>query len=200
GMAVGRIGCLLTELPGTPTGGWGVTLSPEEAARLDGPAGVTLHLSFGYEIAFHLVAFAVLWGWLRHQPIASGETLTLYLAAYGIFRFLVEFVRGNEVVFASLTRPQLFLLLTVPLILIRVAYQFRHGAYDVRREEGSPVSDSDLPPPRPLSPPSDERGPARARRRPTQARHPSGHRSRPRGTYALTRGCAVRSADHKEWL
>lgn len=200
GMAVGRIGCLLTELPGTPTGGWGVTLSPEEAARLDGPAGVTLHLSFGYEIAFHLVAFAVLWGWLRHQPIASGETLTLYLAAYGIFRFLVEFVRGNEVVFASLTRPQLFLLLTVPLILIRVAYQFRHGAYDVRREEGSPVSDSDLPPPRPLSPPSDERGPARARRRLTQARHPSGHRSRPRGTYALTRGCAVRSADHKEWL
>ena len=32
-------------------------------------------------------AFAVLWLWLRHQPIAAGETLTLYIAAYAIFRF-----------------------------------------------------------------------------------------------------------------
>jgi len=136
GMAVGRIGCLLTELPGTPTdSGWGIVLSAEQAARLGGPAGVALHPSFGYEIAFHLLAFAVLWGWLRHQPIAPGETLTLYLASYGVFRFAVEFVRGNEVVFASLTRPQLFLLLTVPLILARVAYQHRRGAYDIRRVE-----------------------------------------------------------------
>ncbi len=96
---------------------------------------MALHPSFGYEIAFHLVAFAVLWGWLRHQPIAPGETLTLYLASYGIFRFAVEFVRGNEVVFAGLSRPQLFLVLTVPLILGRIAYQFRRGAYDVRAVE-----------------------------------------------------------------
>ncbi len=130
GMAVGRIGCLLTELPGTPNqAGWGITLSVEQAARLHGPAHVALHPSFVYEIVFHLVAFAVLWGWLRHQPIAAGETLTLYLAAYGIFRFLVEFVRGNEVVFAELTRPQLFLLVTVPLILARVVHQYRQGAF-----------------------------------------------------------------------
>ncbi len=136
GMAVGRIGCLLTELPGTPTNtGWGITLSAEQAARLDGPAGVALHPSFAYEIAFHLLAFAVLWGWLRHQPIAPGESLTLYLAAYAVFRFLVEFVRGNEVVFAGLTRPQLFLAVLAPLILARVAVQLRRGAYDVRRVE-----------------------------------------------------------------
>ncbi len=136
GMAVGRIGCLLTELPGTPTNaGWGITLSAEQAARLDGPAGVALHPSFAYEIAFHLLAFAVLWGWLRHQPIAPGESLTLYLAAYAVFRFLVEFVRGNEVVFAGLTRPQLFLAVVAPLILARVAVQLRRGAYDVRRVE-----------------------------------------------------------------
>lgn len=130
GMAVGRIGCLLTELPGTPTGtSYGITLDPATAARLHAPAGVPLHPSFGYEIVFHLVAFAALWFWLRHRLVAPGETLTLYLAGYGVFRFLVELVRGNEVAWAGLTRPQLFLLVTVPLLLARIAWQARRGTY-----------------------------------------------------------------------
>ena len=94
-MAIGRIGCLLTEKPGTPTGGgWGITLDPATASRFGVPAGVGLHPSFVYEIAFHAVAFALLWFWARHQRFAPGETFVLYVAAYGIFRFLVEFVRG----------------------------------------------------------------------------------------------------------
>ena len=130
GMAIGRVGCLLTELPGTPTGtSFGIRLDAAAAARLGAPAGVPLHPSFAYEIAFHAVAFAVLWCWLRHRPMAPGETLTLYLAAYGVFRFLVELVRGNEVAWLGLTRPQLFLLVTVPLLLARVAWQARRGAY-----------------------------------------------------------------------
>ena len=130
GMAVGRVGCLLTELPGTPTGTrFGLTLDPVAAERLGAPAGVPLHPSFVYEIAFHAVAFAVLWIWLRHQPVAPGETLTFYLAGYGVFRFVVEFVRGNEVAWAGMTRPQLFLLLTVPLLLARIAWLLRTGTY-----------------------------------------------------------------------
>jgi len=130
GLAIGRIGCLLTEEPGTPTGsGWGIVLDPDAAARVAAPAGVPLHPSFVYEIAFHAAAFAVLWLWLRHRPIASGETLTLYIAAYAIFRFAVEFVRGNEVVWLGLTRPQLFLLVTIPLLLARIAVQASRGAY-----------------------------------------------------------------------
>jgi phosphatidylglycerol---prolipoprotein diacylglyceryl transferase len=130
GMAVGRIGCLLTELPGTPTGtGVGIVLDPAVADRLEAPVGVPLHPSFVYEIAFHALAFVLLWTWLRHRPIAAGETLTLYLAGYGVFRFLVEFVRGNEVAWHGLTRPQLFLLATVPLLLARVVWLARQGAY-----------------------------------------------------------------------
>jgi phosphatidylglycerol:prolipoprotein diacylglycerol transferase len=130
GMAVGRVGCLLTELPGTPNrGGFGITLTQAEGERLHAPAGVALHPSFGYEIAFHTVAFLLIWFWLRHRLQAPGETLTLYLAGYGVFRFLVEFVRGNEVVWQGLTRPQLFLLVTVPLLLARIAWQARHGVY-----------------------------------------------------------------------
>src|SRR4051794_309522 len=136
GMAIGRIGCLLTEKPGTPTGTRvGITLDPATAARLGAPAGVPLHPSFGYEIVFHALAFAVLWGWLRHRLTAPGETLTFYLAAYGVFRFFVEFVRGNEVVWAGLTRPQLVLLVTVPLIVGRIVWQVRHGVYRPLRVE-----------------------------------------------------------------
>jgi phosphatidylglycerol:prolipoprotein diacylglycerol transferase len=130
GMAVGRIGCLLTELPGTPTGSsWGITLDRSEAARLGGPAGVALHPSFAYEIVFHLAAFAVIWFWLRRWSLPPGETFVLYVAAYGTFRFLVEFVRGNEVVWAGLTRPQLFLAVTVPLVVLRLVLRARAGAY-----------------------------------------------------------------------
>ena len=134
GMAIGRIGCLLTEEPGTPTGGgWGITLSPEAAARLGAPAGVPLHPSFVYEIAFHAVAFALIWWWLRHRDLPPGETFVWYVAAYGVFRFLVELVRGNEVAVhlggVGLTRPQLFLAVTVPVVLLRIAWAWRQGRY-----------------------------------------------------------------------
>jgi phosphatidylglycerol---prolipoprotein diacylglyceryl transferase len=112
GMAVGRIGCFLTE-PLPSTGG--------------------LNVSFLYESTFHLAAFAVLWFWLRKRSLPPGETFVWYVAAYGIFRFLVEFVRGNEVVWHGLTRPQLFLAVTIPFVLLRVAHQLRSGAYAAHR-------------------------------------------------------------------
>ena len=133
GMAIGRIGCLLTELPGTPTGlPWGITLDTDQAARVGGQPGIALHPSFVYEIVFHLAAFGVLWWWLRFKPIAPGEMLTLYLGAYAVFRLLVEFVRGNEIVFAGLTRPQLFLLALLPLLVARIFTQARRGSYPLR--------------------------------------------------------------------
>lgn len=129
-MAVGRVGCLLTEKPGTPTGGgWGITLDATSAAATDSVAGVPLHPSFVYEIAFHLAAFAVLWFWLRRRALPPGETFVWFVAAYGIFRFFVEFVRGNDLAWMGLTRPQLFLAVTVPLVLARIVWRWRTGAY-----------------------------------------------------------------------
>lgn len=141
-MAVGRIGCLLTEQPGTPTGAsWGVVLNADAAARTGSPAGVPLHPSFVYEIAFHLTAFALLWFWLRHRPIAAGETLTLYIAAYAVFRFAVEFVRGNEVAWLGLTRPQLFLLVTIPLLAARMIWMLRTGRFRARGAVGMAMNE-----------------------------------------------------------
>jgi phosphatidylglycerol---prolipoprotein diacylglyceryl transferase len=124
GMTIGRIGCLLTELPGTPTGGrWGIVLTPAEATLLGGPAGVGLHPSFAYEIVFQAVAFAVLWRY-RDRVRHPGDLFIGYVAAYALFRFAVEFVRGNEVLWLGMSRPQWFLLVMIPLLAWRVSRVF----------------------------------------------------------------------------
>lgn len=127
GMAVGRIGCLLSEVPGTPTAmPWGIRLSPAQAASIPTCpawcATTALHPSFVYEIAFHAIAFAALWWWLRPRPHAEGDLFKWYLLWYAVFRFGVEFVRGNEVVWHGLTRAQLFL---VPSTVLLAAYFIR---------------------------------------------------------------------------
>ncbi|GGM19707.1 diacylglyceryl transferase [Dactylosporangium sucinum] len=123
GMAVGRLGCFFAEPPGTPTGlPWGVTLDAEQAAAMHVPPGVPLHPSFAYEIVFHVAAFVALLA-LRKRITTPGRLFTLYLAGYAAFRFGVEFVRGNEVVWAGLTRSQLFLLACLPLLAARLAWR-----------------------------------------------------------------------------
>lgn len=141
GLAIGRIGCHLTELPGTPNPlGFGPVLDEATAASLGGVPGVPLHPSLLYEAVFHAVAFGViLWGLRARLP--QGETFVLYIASYALFRFLVEFVRGNEVVWWGLSRPQLFLAAVLPLILGRVAWQARRGVYS--RREATVVTNDD---------------------------------------------------------
>jgi phosphatidylglycerol:prolipoprotein diacylglycerol transferase len=131
GIGIGRFGCLLTETPGTPTGlswggfSWGVTVDAARAARIPTfpPAwiGVPLHPSFVYEIAFHFAMLAVLLR-LRRRPELRDELFKIYLLAYATFRFLIEFVRGNEVVWGGLTRSQLFL---IPSALLLAGYFWR---------------------------------------------------------------------------
>ncbi|MCU1474579.1 prolipoprotein diacylglyceryl transferase [Amnibacterium sp.] len=127
-MSIGRIGCLLTELPGTPTGAaWGIVLTPGQAAAVGGPAGVPLHPSFLYEIAFQVAAFAVMWRFRDRVP-HPGDLFICYVAAYALFRFGVEFVRGNQLIWLGMSRPQWFLLVTIPLLAWRVWVVFSRAA------------------------------------------------------------------------
>ncbi|WP_227999812.1 prolipoprotein diacylglyceryl transferase [Nocardia australiensis] len=131
GMAVGRIGCHLTEAPGRPTElPWGVH-APATVPSCPGcVSGVAMHPSFLYEIAFQLAAFAAL-VWARGRVSAPGELFTLYVSAYAVFRFLVEFTRANDTVWLNLTRPQWFLLPGLVLVVIRLTAGYRRGHYDV---------------------------------------------------------------------
>ena len=104
GLAVGRVGCFLTEPVGRPT---------------DLPWALRgAHPSFGYEIAFHLVAFVVLLRW-RDRLADPADLLVGYLAAYALFRLWVETTRTNEVLALGLTGSQWVALLVLPLLLAR---------------------------------------------------------------------------------
>lgn len=130
--AIGRIGCFLSELPlGTPTSlPWGITVSAEAAAafaRCPGCGG-PMHPSMLYEIGFNLVAIAVILRYRDRVPV-PGDGLKLYLLAAGTFRFLVEFVRGNEPQALGLTGPQWVLIPLVGLLVVHFIRQVRRDAY-----------------------------------------------------------------------
>lgn len=131
GMAVGRIGCHLTEAPGRPTGlPWGFH-APVTTPKCPGClTGAAMHPSFLYEIGFQVAAFVVLL-WLRSRVTHPGELFVLYVAGYAVFRFFVEFARANETVWLGLTRPQWFLLPSLLLIAVRLGHGYRRGYYDI---------------------------------------------------------------------
>ncbi len=135
GMAVGRWGCFLTEQIGTPTSlPWGISVDASTAARMPMCAscgyGVPMHPSFLYEIAFHALAFTAL-VWMRDRVPVRGELLKIYLLGYAVFRFLVEFVRGNSAVWLGLSYSQLFLLPSTLLLILYFSRRAASGVYRV---------------------------------------------------------------------
>jgi prolipoprotein diacylglyceryltransferase len=131
-LAIGRVGCFLSELPlGTPTDlPWGMTVSPDATAAFPRCPGCNgpMHPSMLYEIGFHAIAFGLI---ATRGPLlpVRGDTLKAYLLAYGVFRIGVEFIRGNEPQLWGLTGPQLVLLPLTALLAFHFIRQLRTGAY-----------------------------------------------------------------------
>jgi phosphatidylglycerol---prolipoprotein diacylglyceryl transferase len=100
-LGVGRLGCFCNGCcHGVETGlPWGV------AFRVAGPEGVRwarCHPTQLYEVLFHLGMALVLAG-LTVRGALPGQRLKLYLIAYGVYRFLTEFIRPEPVVGLGLT-------------------------------------------------------------------------------------------------
>lgn len=139
GMAIGRWGCFLTEQIGTPTTlPWGLSVSSQVAQHIPNcpycASGVKMHPSFLYEIIFHTLMFGWIW-WLRPRVYVKGELFKIYLLGYALFRFAVEFVRGNQAVWYGLSRSQLFLIPSTMLLLFYFWRQYRRGVYRIPQLE-----------------------------------------------------------------
>jgi prolipoprotein diacylglyceryltransferase len=131
-MAIGRVGCFLSELPlGKPTDlPWGIAASQEAAGHFEVCPYCTgnMHPTMVYEIIFHLLAFALILRF-RHLVIVQGDTLKIYLLAAAIFRFLVEYLRTSPEMVGGLTGAQVALIpLSVPLV-VHFVRQWRRKAY-----------------------------------------------------------------------
>jgi phosphatidylglycerol:prolipoprotein diacylglycerol transferase len=111
---------------------WGVRVPPEAAAAFawcPGCAG-PMHPSMLYEIAFNLVAIVVILRYGRRIRV-QGDLLKTYLLGAFVFRFLVEFLRGNEPQAFGLTGPQLVLIPMIALLGVHFVREARQGLWHV---------------------------------------------------------------------
>ncbi|MDV8148002.1 prolipoprotein diacylglyceryl transferase family protein [Arthrobacter sp. B10-11] len=86
---------------------------------LAGLVGAWLGVHLGKRILFHVAAFALRWRYRDRLP-GPGDLFICYVAFYALLRFGVEFVRGNEMLWLGMSRPQWFFLNTLPLLLWRM--------------------------------------------------------------------------------
>ena len=121
GLFLGRLGNFIgQELWGRPTDGWYGMVFPRD------PSGLARHPSQLYEAALEgLVLFGILL-WAAKAPRPAGFTSGLFLIFYGIFRFVVEFVREpddhlRDLLFGWMSRGQT---LCIPMILAGVLLVF----------------------------------------------------------------------------
>jgi phosphatidylglycerol:prolipoprotein diacylglycerol transferase len=93
GHAFGRIGCFLAGCCyGKPSSlPWAVTFTDP---RTLAPQGIPLHPAQLYSSLglFAIFAFLI---WLRKRKAFHGELLWMYTLCYSIFRFFIEFLRGD---------------------------------------------------------------------------------------------------------
>jgi phosphatidylglycerol:prolipoprotein diacylglycerol transferase len=119
--AIGRVGDYLAAEDGLgkPTSlPWGVPVP-----------GVSylVHPTPLYDAGFNLLWFAVLIALRDHPKMQDGNLLKFGLAGYAVFRFLVEFVRNNQVLAFGLTGQQFFCIGLLVLLAVYYAWK-RRGA------------------------------------------------------------------------
>jgi prolipoprotein diacylglyceryltransferase len=127
-LVVGRWGCFCNGCCfGTPTDmPWG----------RDFGDGVLRHPTQAYESLFHLGMAFVLWlllreGWLR------GHHLQIYLIAYGVYRFLTEFIRPEPLALGGLTFYQWVSLTLIAAMVGQWGVRSRQKRSDYRGPEAS---------------------------------------------------------------
>jgi phosphatidylglycerol:prolipoprotein diacylglycerol transferase len=105
-VATGRVGCLITGCcRGLPYNGW---------CAIRGADGIPRYPTQIYEIIFQL-AIGFLFLLMVKRGWFFGRLFSLYLVAYGVFRFLTEFIRDTPKFFGPFSGYQLLSLVMVAL-------------------------------------------------------------------------------------
>jgi phosphatidylglycerol:prolipoprotein diacylglycerol transferase len=125
GYGIGRIGCQVSG-----DGDYGIRSSLPWAmgyphGTVPTPPGVKVQPTPIYEtVTMCLVAWVL---WRLRDRVRPGVIFALYLALSGLERFLVEFIRRNNEVFAGLTSPQLESIALLAIGLVWLAVMARDG-------------------------------------------------------------------------
>lgn len=117
GVAIGRVGCFLqgccfgmaTNLP------WGVDFGD----------GVHRHPTQIYEVIFNLLVFVYLLA-IKSKISEQGKLFKIYLNLYFSFRFVIELIRVEKVIFLGLTGYQITCLLALIYINRKLIIKFFH--------------------------------------------------------------------------
>ena len=132
GHGIGRIGCLFAgSCYGRPTDvPWAVTYTDLRSLAVD-ILGIPVHPTQLYSSLFLLALSAILVLKSR-RPSFKGQVFTIYLIAYGTFRFAVEFLRGDPrgeatLLGVTLSTSQWISMILVPLAITAYLYLFRKG-------------------------------------------------------------------------
>lgn len=123
GQTLGQFACLAngdsygkqTDLP------WAITYTDPRSMA---PLNIPLHPIELYEMGAYFLVFLLVWK-TRKQFKVEGYSFLTYLVAYGVARFLMEFLRGHPAVFAGgIPAAQVF---SAALILASIAGFFLLG-------------------------------------------------------------------------
>jgi phosphatidylglycerol:prolipoprotein diacylglycerol transferase len=118
GQSIQKLGCFSAGCCfGIPTKlFWGVVFNNPLSL---GPKGIKLHPAQLYESFGNFLIFLFLWN-RRKKTKFDGQMFLLYLLSYSIFRFFLEFIRGDSLLFYinqfSVKIPQLIALITVIVV------------------------------------------------------------------------------------
>jgi|ERR1043166_3427618 phosphatidylglycerol:prolipoprotein diacylglycerol transferase len=105
-IAIGRIGCLTAGCcGGVPCNGW---------YCIAGPDGVSRYPTQVFEMIFQM-GMGILFIVLIRCGVWFGRLFSFYLIAYGVFRFLTEFLRATPKFFGTLSGYHLLSLLMIAL-------------------------------------------------------------------------------------